>query len=61
LSIRAFCWQHGVAVSTIGLWRKRLNHEQQSPVDRGHGIHRRGNGCGAECPSCERPSTIEVT
>ncbi|MGE8449955.1 MAG: IS66 family insertion sequence element accessory protein TnpA [Pseudomonadales bacterium] len=31
-SIRVFCWQHGVAVSTIGLWRKRLNHEQQLPV-----------------------------
>jgi len=31
-SIRAFCRQHGLAVSTFGLWRKRLNHEQQSPV-----------------------------
>lgn len=31
-SIRAFCRQHGLAVSTFGLWRKRLNHEQQPPV-----------------------------
>ncbi|KJK17980.1 hypothetical protein UB46_34425 [Burkholderiaceae bacterium 16] len=31
-SIRAFCRQHGLAVSTFGLWRKRLNHERQSPV-----------------------------
>ncbi len=26
-SIRAFCRQHGLAASTFGLWRKRLNHE----------------------------------
>jgi len=31
-SIRAFCRQHGVAVSTVGLWRKRLNHEPQLQV-----------------------------
>ncbi len=31
-SIRAFCRQHGLAVSTFGLWRKRLSHTQQSPV-----------------------------
>lgn len=31
-SIRAFCRQHGLAVSTFGLWRKCLNHEPQSPA-----------------------------
>ncbi|WP_454754356.1 IS66 family insertion sequence element accessory protein TnpA [Cupriavidus necator] len=28
-SVRAFCRQHGLAVSTFGLWRKRLNHERR--------------------------------
>lgn len=28
LSIRAFCRQHGLAVSTFGLWRKRVDHDQ---------------------------------
>ncbi|MGT2509446.1 IS66 family insertion sequence element accessory protein TnpA [Cupriavidus basilensis] len=31
-SIRAFCRQHGLAVSSFGLWHKRLNHKLQSPV-----------------------------
>ncbi|WP_255519827.1 hypothetical protein [Cupriavidus sp. IK-TO18] len=31
-SAPAFCRQHGLAVSTFGLWRKRLSHEQQPPV-----------------------------
>ncbi|WP_420715513.1 IS66 family insertion sequence element accessory protein TnpA [Cupriavidus sp. D39] len=30
--MRAFCRQHGLAVSTFGLWRKRLSQEQQLPV-----------------------------
>ncbi|WP_249221408.1 hypothetical protein [Cupriavidus sp. KK10] len=28
LGIRAFCRQHGLAVSTSGLWRKRVDHDQ---------------------------------
>ncbi|KDP87766.1 hypothetical protein CF70_034535 [Cupriavidus sp. SK-3] len=31
-NIRAFCRQHGLAVSTFGLWRKRLSQEQPLPV-----------------------------
>ncbi|RDK06300.1 IS66 family insertion sequence element accessory protein TnpA [Cupriavidus lacunae] len=32
LSIRAFCRQHGLAISTFGLWRKRVDHDQPPVV-----------------------------
>ncbi|WP_413227108.1 IS66 family insertion sequence element accessory protein TnpA [Cupriavidus necator] len=28
LSIRAFCHQHGLVVSIVGPWRKRVDHDR---------------------------------
>ncbi|WP_181184355.1 MULTISPECIES: IS66 family insertion sequence element accessory protein TnpA [Cupriavidus] len=64
LSIRAFCRQQGLAVSTYGLWRKRMEREQPVAVPltvtaETAFIDCGGHGCGACRARGDRRGAVE--